>query len=100
MTDTMADIILQILDAAYAGRLDEAANKRGITLNQLLAAAISQAAVETFQIPMLLDALKQCITSEGATCFRHPDGEPDKLVRRLREITNIAQSAVAKATEH
>jgi hypothetical protein len=49
--------------------------------------------------PALLEALKECITGDGAYCYRLKD--PDEMVkalrRRLDSISCIARAALAKA---
>ncbi len=48
--------------------------------------------------PELLEALEQCVTDDGATCFTHQQTRPDYMVKRLNTITAIAKAAIAKAT--
>ena len=48
--------------------------------------------------PDLLSALKECITEEGATCFVRSKSNPEYMDRRLNYISEIARSAIAKAT--
>lgn len=47
--------------------------------------------------PELLEALRECITSEGAACFGDMDRHPEWMQRRLYTISDIARSAIAKA---
>ena len=50
--------------------------------------------------PELLEALRECITSEGAACFGDMDNHPEWMQRRLYAISDIAHSAIAKAIGH
>jgi hypothetical protein len=45
--------------------------------------------------PDLLEALRECITNEGANCFA--TDTKHSLKKRIREITEIANAAIAKA---
>jgi hypothetical protein len=46
----------------------------------------------------LLEALKECITSEGAACFSDIQNHPEWMQRRLYKISDLARAAIAKAT--
>lgn len=47
--------------------------------------------------PELLEALKECITSEGAACFSDMKSNPQRMQIRLHAISDIARAAIAKA---
>lgn len=47
--------------------------------------------------PELLEALRECITEDGATCLTHAETRPDWLQGRIHAVSNIARSAIAKA---
>lgn len=49
--------------------------------------------------PELLEALQECITSEGAACFGDMQDHPERMQRRLYAIADIARAAIAKATQ-
>ena len=46
--------------------------------------------------PELLEALEECVTSYGATCFRE-SASADEMRRRLVAINGVAVAAIAKA---
>ena len=55
--------------------------------------AVNEAIAEVKAAPDLLEALKECATSAGATC--HDTG---LYARRLEAINNTVSEAIAKAT--
>jgi len=48
--------------------------------------------------PELLEALQECITDAGATCFKNGMNRATLMTRRLMAINDIARAAIAKAT--
>lgn len=48
--------------------------------------------------PDLLEALRECITDQGAVCFVRRDMHPEYMDRRLNYISDLARAAIAKAT--
>lgn len=46
--------------------------------------------------PSLLAALRECVTEEGSYAFQNG---VDGLIRRIRYVSDMAQAAIAKATQ-
>jgi hypothetical protein len=46
----------------------------------------------------LMDALQECITTEGALCFGDMGAHPEWMQRRLYAITDIACAVLAEVT--
>jgi len=47
--------------------------------------------------PELLEALEECVTSDGAACFSDMKSNPQRMQSRLHAISDIARAAIAKA---
>lgn len=47
--------------------------------------------------PVMLDALRECITEPGAACFMRQDTNPDYMKRRLDYISGIARDIIKTA---
>lgn len=50
--------------------------------------------------PDLIDALRQCVTEDGAFCMQadSPASQRDRLIHRISIINNVARAAIAKAS--